>query len=261
MSNKRVATNWDSKETWERLVSAIIASGLDLREIAKFYGTTYDTLENRLRKVKKDAAVLKEEVSTGERAEIQTCRTTPTTPKKPRTPKTPKAVGSLDADDPTTSSAITQHIAKLARKVGGTAGASAATPRLIAPTKTTPSKKFTSNSLMPIAPSSKTGSSKKRPMRSMHDDDGDDDADDEENFLRADEESPTKRQQVNRRSKTPGKSYRFAGSDEENGGNGVAKIKLEKGSEGPELGFYGMANGGHDEFGGHIDESVFNMLN
>nr|POE78454.1 hypothetical protein CFP56_60686 [Quercus suber] len=101
MSNKRVTTNWESKETWERLVSAIIASGvkLDLREVAKYYGTTYDTLENRLRKVKKDAAILKEEVQTGERGEVPTPRTAPDTPKKPRTPKTPKtpkSSGGLD---------------------------------------------------------------------------------------------------------------------------------------------------------------------
>ena len=42
-------TNWDSCETWERMVAALIASGvkLDLKKVAKYYDTTYHTLENR----------------------------------------------------------------------------------------------------------------------------------------------------------------------------------------------------------------------
>lgn len=53
-----------------------------------FYGTTYDTLENRLRKVKKDAAVLKEEVASGERPAVPVkAKSEPNTPKKPKTPK------------------------------------------------------------------------------------------------------------------------------------------------------------------------------
>ena len=52
---------------------------LDLKTIATYYGTTYDTLENRFRKIKKDADILKAEVDGGDRV--------PTTPRKSKTPK------------------------------------------------------------------------------------------------------------------------------------------------------------------------------
>lgn len=65
--------NWDKCETWERVVAAILATGVkvcsttsgilvpvlhavdvdttqvDLASAAKYYGTTYNTLENRKR--------------------------------------------------------------------------------------------------------------------------------------------------------------------------------------------------------------------
>ncbi|KAF2718357.1 hypothetical protein K431DRAFT_211717, partial [Polychaeton citri CBS 116435] len=68
----RGSINWDSVETWERLVSSIYASGvkLDLRDVAKYYGTTYNTLENKLRKNKKDAKVMREEVDSGQRGDV-----------------------------------------------------------------------------------------------------------------------------------------------------------------------------------------------
>ncbi|KAK5121934.1 hypothetical protein LTR85_004506 [Meristemomyces frigidus] len=83
-------TNWDSTETWQRVVAAIIATGvkLDLKAIATYYGTTYDTLENRFRKIKKDAAVLKDEIESGKRGEAPPRgKSAPTTPRKPKTPK------------------------------------------------------------------------------------------------------------------------------------------------------------------------------
>ncbi|OQO03507.1 hypothetical protein B0A48_10171 [Cryoendolithus antarcticus] len=71
--------DWDSVDAWKRLIAAIYASGikLDLRQIATLFGTTYDTLENRLRTIKKDAAVLKEDVSSGKRGEVTPARGTP----------------------------------------------------------------------------------------------------------------------------------------------------------------------------------------
>ncbi|EME81738.1 uncharacterized protein MYCFIDRAFT_87101 [Pseudocercospora fijiensis CIRAD86] len=75
--------NWDSQETWQRVVAAIIATGVkvDLKQTALYFGTTYDTLENRFRKIKKESEVLKNEVSNGERSQIST--PSRSTPKKP----------------------------------------------------------------------------------------------------------------------------------------------------------------------------------
>ncbi|KAK3117535.1 hypothetical protein LTR53_000961 [Teratosphaeriaceae sp. CCFEE 6253] len=84
--------NWDSAETWQRIVASIVASGvkLDIAKMARYYGTTYDTLENRFRQsgqIKKLAAVMKEEVDGGERGEIKSNRSAPVTPRKIKTPK------------------------------------------------------------------------------------------------------------------------------------------------------------------------------
>ncbi|KAK3717746.1 hypothetical protein LTR37_005517 [Vermiconidia calcicola] len=85
-------TNWESAETWQRVVASILATGvkIDLRAVATYYGTTYDTLENRFRKLKKDAADLKTEVDGGDRGEVAVpsrTKSAPTTPRKPKTPK------------------------------------------------------------------------------------------------------------------------------------------------------------------------------
>ncbi|EMC97331.1 hypothetical protein BAUCODRAFT_23648 [Baudoinia panamericana UAMH 10762] len=91
-------TDRSSAETWQRVVAAIIASGIkgsdslqiDLKVTATYYGTTYDTLENRFRKLKKDAAELKKEVESGQRGEVAVparTKSAPTTPRKPKTPK------------------------------------------------------------------------------------------------------------------------------------------------------------------------------
>ncbi|KAF2208432.1 hypothetical protein CERZMDRAFT_101499 [Cercospora zeae-maydis SCOH1-5] len=85
--------NWDSQETWQRVVAAILATGIkiDYKQVALHFGTTYDTIENRFRKIKKEAAVLKAEAENGERGEIAAARkSAASTPKKtPRnTPKT-----------------------------------------------------------------------------------------------------------------------------------------------------------------------------
>ncbi|KAK6439514.1 hypothetical protein LTR95_004282 [Oleoguttula sp. CCFEE 5521] len=71
--------DWDSVDAWKRLIAAIYASGMkpDLRQIATLFGTTYDTLENRLRTIKKDAAILKDDVTSGKRGEVTAARGTP----------------------------------------------------------------------------------------------------------------------------------------------------------------------------------------
>lgn len=84
--------NWNDVETWQRVVAALLATGIkpDLKQTATFFGTTYDTLENRFRKIKKDAQVLKDEVNSGQRGEVTApsrARSAPNTPRKPKTPK------------------------------------------------------------------------------------------------------------------------------------------------------------------------------
>lgn len=100
--------NWDSQETWQRVVASIIATGIkvrniassinhmslltvfqiDYRQVALHFDTTYDTIENRFRKIKKEAAVLKEEVERGDRGDNAGGRkSAPATPRKPKTPK------------------------------------------------------------------------------------------------------------------------------------------------------------------------------
>jgi len=56
--------------------------------MAKYYGTTYDTLENRFRKIKALSKVLKAEVDSGERGEVvKPSRSALSTPRKPKTSK------------------------------------------------------------------------------------------------------------------------------------------------------------------------------
>jgi hypothetical protein len=106
--------SWDSVEVWQRLVAAIIASGVkvsifcifpsstraskadnnpkvDVSSVATHFGTTYDTIENRLRPVKKQAKELKEAVSNGTQDKVVSTRKSPTKPKTPR-----KAATSFD---------------------------------------------------------------------------------------------------------------------------------------------------------------------
>ena len=62
----------------------------DLKSTAKYFGTTYDTLENRFRKLKKDAETLKAEVDGEQRGEVTTpsrIKSAPSTPAKAKTPK------------------------------------------------------------------------------------------------------------------------------------------------------------------------------
>lgn len=63
---------------------------MDLKQTATYFGTTYDTLENRFRKIKKEAATLKDEVDKGDRSEMPTPSRTKSAPSTPRKPKTPK---------------------------------------------------------------------------------------------------------------------------------------------------------------------------
>ena len=53
-------------------------------------GTTYDTLENRFRPLKKLAEELKTGVNTGERSEMRTPSRTKSASSPPRKPKTPQ---------------------------------------------------------------------------------------------------------------------------------------------------------------------------
>ncbi|KAK1091062.1 hypothetical protein LTR48_007063 [Friedmanniomyces endolithicus] len=85
-------TDWDSAETWQRVVASMIATGAkpDLKAMAIAYGCTYDTLENRFRAIKKLAITLKQEIDSGERGEVVAPARTKSAPNTPRKPKTPK---------------------------------------------------------------------------------------------------------------------------------------------------------------------------
>lgn len=63
---------------------------IDLKATAKYYGTTYDTLENRFRQLKKDAKVLQQEVDSGKRGDV-----TPVTTPRKKTPRKGTLSGSL----------------------------------------------------------------------------------------------------------------------------------------------------------------------
>ncbi|KAK4985481.1 hypothetical protein LTR66_008152 [Elasticomyces elasticus] len=79
--------DWKSKDAADRLLAATIASipgmKINVRDIAALFGegATYDSIENRLRQVKRTAAVMRQEVDSGARPSA------PPTPKKPRAPK------------------------------------------------------------------------------------------------------------------------------------------------------------------------------
>jgi hypothetical protein len=62
-----------------RILTCLLRSQIDIRAIAHYYGTTYDTLENRFRPLKKMAAQLKADASDDMRS------TKPATPRKPKT--------------------------------------------------------------------------------------------------------------------------------------------------------------------------------
>lgn len=65
-------------------------SQIDLKQTAAYFGTTYDTLENRFRKIKKEATTLKDEIDNGERSGVTTPSRTKSASSTPRKPKTPK---------------------------------------------------------------------------------------------------------------------------------------------------------------------------
>lgn len=65
---------------------------IDVSNVATHFGTTYDTIENRLRPVKKQAKLLKDAVSNGTQDKVTSTRKSPT---KPRTPK--KSTNVLDS--------------------------------------------------------------------------------------------------------------------------------------------------------------------
>lgn len=71
-------------------MASIIASRvkLDLKTVAGYYGTTYNTLENRFRKIKKDAESLKAEHTDEDGNEaVPNPSPSKATPRKPKTPK------------------------------------------------------------------------------------------------------------------------------------------------------------------------------
>lgn len=86
----------DSISIFPRYVATNLTarSQLDLHEVAKMYGTTYDTIQNRYRKIRAEANEIKQHVESGESPEIVV------TPKRARaagtgTPR--KAKGGKDA--------------------------------------------------------------------------------------------------------------------------------------------------------------------
>ena len=62
---------------------------IDYRKVAKAFGTTYDTIENRFRKIKEEALALEKESADGEHSKVTPPRSRPTssTPKEEKTMK------------------------------------------------------------------------------------------------------------------------------------------------------------------------------
>ncbi|KAI9671186.1 MAG: hypothetical protein M1817_003693 [Caeruleum heppii] len=93
--------NWKSTQTYQRLLAAIYAASPqnhNYQHIATMFGegATYDAIEGRFRIIKREAAVLKAEVESGERGPAPPRGSTTTTPKKPRPgngPSTPSSTG------------------------------------------------------------------------------------------------------------------------------------------------------------------------
>ncbi|MCJ1397943.1 hypothetical protein MMC11_001139 [Xylographa trunciseda] len=68
--------NWQSAEAYKRLLAAIVAAHpdkklLDYRRIATYFGdgATYDSIEGQFRKIRTEAAIMKQEVDDGTRAQ------------------------------------------------------------------------------------------------------------------------------------------------------------------------------------------------
>ena len=74
------------------MARSLTTSQIDVSNVATHFGTTYDTIENRLRPVKKQAKILKDNVSNGTQDKVTSTRKSPT---KPRTPRKP--AGALDS--------------------------------------------------------------------------------------------------------------------------------------------------------------------
>lgn len=104
---------WDSVDAWEKLVAAIFATGIkvqysllprqirqliktqvDISSVATHFGATYDTIENRLRPVKRRAKGLQEAVRDGKQVKVTSSRKSPSKP--PRTPK--KSAAALECE-------------------------------------------------------------------------------------------------------------------------------------------------------------------
>ncbi|MCJ1416813.1 hypothetical protein MMC32_003151 [Xylographa parallela] len=89
--------NWQSVDAYKRLLAAILAAHpdkklLDYRRIATYFGdgATYDSIEGQFRKIRGEAALMKQEVESGARAEAPARGTkseTCDTPKKVRKPR------------------------------------------------------------------------------------------------------------------------------------------------------------------------------
>lgn len=124
------SVNWKSIEAWQRLVSAIIATGvkvtpsdmtlrldsdagipqIDIKKAADYYGTSYDTLEGRLRPLKKEAELMKTEVEKGQVPDLPaTIALQPSTPKK-ATRNTPKKKGADGGMKTGATSDLQRHI-------------------------------------------------------------------------------------------------------------------------------------------------------
>lgn len=77
------------------------------------YGTTYDTIQNRHRKIRKEADALKEEVESGARGEVATPKKGPKTPSAAAMPKSKSktiSASSSASSLPWSSGLLTLHL-------------------------------------------------------------------------------------------------------------------------------------------------------
>lgn len=76
-------------------VHLITVSQVDVRSVATHFGATYDTIENRLRPVKRQATELQKAVDSGSQGQVASTRKSPSKPKTPR-----KSATALESKSP-----------------------------------------------------------------------------------------------------------------------------------------------------------------
>ncbi|MCJ1284266.1 hypothetical protein MMC26_003597 [Xylographa opegraphella] len=128
--------NWQSTEAYKRLLAAVLAAHpdkklLDYRRIATYFGdgATYDSMETQFRKIRGEAARMREAVESGARAEAPargSKRNVCGTPKNSRKPR-----NASKKNDTVSDGRITKSKSVTPTKKGGTYGNGVANPNAV----------------------------------------------------------------------------------------------------------------------------------